>query len=261
MRWYRRIGVFIALGLIIAGVIVITVKNKECSEATAADTKEIIKLVETKETEQMSENKITEGIEPQLIEGVITKKDICDFEQLANSVVKLEVFNKNGDRIGTGSGFAAYDESILITARHVILNMEYMTATRDDGTTFRIDRTIETDENSDIAICALPEDAGLVPLKFADELPKRGTDTSVISSQFGIGNLVTKGNVCGYWETAESTWLVFTAPVSSGSSGGPLFDEKGQVIGIVSGTYEKGQNMNIAAISKTAIELCRSLFE
>ena len=238
MRWYRKIGVIIALGLIIAVVIVITVKNKECSEVTAANPKETKQIVE-----------------------IIPEQYEFDFEELAASVVKLEVFNENGDRIGTGSGFAAYDESILITARHVIVNMDYMTATRDDGTTFRIDRTIETDDKSDIAICALPEDAKLVPLKFAEELPNRGTDTSVISSQFGISNLVTKGNICGYWETNESTWIMFTAPVSGGSSGGPLFNEDGQVVGIVSGTYEKGQNLNIAATSKAAIDLCKSLFE
>ncbi|MBO4921631.1 MAG: trypsin-like peptidase domain-containing protein [Lachnospiraceae bacterium] len=256
MHWYRKIGVFIALGVLIAVVIVITVKSKGCSEVTAADYKESVQIIETNETEQKTYIKTAEEKEPKIIED-----ETCDFEELAASVVKLEVFNKNGDRIGTGSGFAAYDESILITARHVIVNMDYMTATRDDGTSFRIDRTIETDENTDIAICALPEDAGLVPLTFTEELPKRGSDTSVISSQFGIANLVTKGNVCGYWETKDSTWLVFTAPVSSGSSGGPLFNEKGQVVGIVSGTYEKGQNLNIAATSIAAIELCKSLFE
>jgi len=256
MRWYRRIGVFITLGIIITVVIVLTVKITECSEVTAADTKKTTKVVTTSESDEKIENKIAEETTKKDIEN-----DICDYEKLAASVVKLEVFNKNGDKIGTGSGFAAYDESILITAHHVIVNMDYMIATKDDGTSFRIDRTVETDENTDIAICALPEDAGLVPLIFTEELPQRGSDTSVISSQFGIANLVTKGNVCGYWETNDQTWLVFTAPVSGGSSGGPLFNEKGCVVGIVSGTYEKGQNLNIAATSKAAIELCRSLFK
>ena len=280
MKRYRKLGVFIVLGIVISALIVITViKSKECSEVTAADSRKSVQISDTIESDEPGEfeksvesmesdmktdnnSEIQVEIQEKVETGTETSAEgICDYDVLAASVVKLEVFNKNGDRIGTGSGFAAYDESILITARHVIVNMDYMTATRDDGTSFRIDRTIETDENTDLAICALPEDAGLVPLKLAEELPKRGSDTSVISSQFGIANLVTKGNVCGYWETGDSTWLLFTAPVSGGSSGGPLFNENGQVIGIVSGTYEKGQNLNIAATSEAAMELCRSLFE
>ena len=261
---YRRIWAFIILGILVMVLIIVAVKSKECSEVTAADhvkKEQTVNEDKPKQDSIYTENAaVAEDVKTAETEEYI-EEDNYDFETLAASVVKLEVFNAKGDRIGTGSGFAAYDESILITARHVIVNMDHMTATRDDGSTFRINRTIIADEKTDIAICALPEDARLVPLVFAEEMPRRGSDTAVISSQFGIPNLVTKGNVCGYWETGDSEWLVFTAPVSGGSSGGPLFDEKGHVIGIVSGTYEKGQNLNIAAPSEAAIEICRALFE
>ncbi len=185
------------------------------------------------------------------------KKDASagDYDRLAGSVVKLEVYNDRGDRISTGSGFAVFDGSILITARHVVVNMDYMIATRDDGTTFRIDRLIDDDENSDICICALPEDAGLEPLVLMEGLPARGTEVFTISSQFGLVNLLTKGNVCGIWETEDVSMIIFTAPVSGGSSGAPLFDENGSVTGIVTGTYDKGQNLNIAAPAGAALSL------
>ena len=125
--------------------------------------------------------------------------------------------------------------------------MEYMIATKDDGTTFRIDQVIEDDEASDLVLCILPEDAGIKALPLAAAEPKRGAGVIAIGSQFGVNNLVTTGNVCGQWNSEKATWILFTAPVSGGSSGGPLLNEKGEVVGIVTGSYEKGQNLNLAA--------------
>ena len=169
----------------------------------------------------------------------------------ATDVVKLEVYDSKGNKLGTGSGFAAFEEPVLITARHVIVNMDYMIATKDDGTTFRIDHVVEADEASDLAICELPSDAGIKALPLSDVEAKRGIGVIAIGSQFGVNNLVTMGNVCGKWASENATWILFTAPVSGGSSGGPLLNENGEVIGIVTGSYEKGQNLNLAApISK-----------
>lgn len=181
----------------------------------------------------------------------------ADPETLAGGIVRLEVYGANGELLGTGSGFAMGEPAVLVTAAHVIVNMEYLTAWRDDGSLFRIDRALDADMENDIAICLLPEDAGLIPLKAAAKLPGRGTDVTVISSQFGLTNLVTKGTLSGRWNSGNAEWLLFTAPVSGGSSGGPLFNDHSEVIGIVTGTYEKGQNMNLAAPIDRALDLMK----
>jgi len=181
--------------------------------------------------------------------------DPNELETFAASVVRLEVFNADGDRIGTGSGFAAFDPVVLVTACHVLVNMDYMTATRDDGSAFRVDRALLADEAADVALCALPEDAGLDPLPFSTDPPARGERIVAIGSQFGLVNLVTLGNVCGIWNSDKTDWILFTAPVSEGSSGGPLIDDGGRVIGIITGTYEKGQNLNLAAPAEAALAL------
>lgn len=168
-------------------------------------------------------------------------------EGCAASVVRLEVYDAAGDKIGTGSGFAAFDPAVLVTARHVITNMAYMIATRDDGTTFMVDRALAADEAADVALCALPEDANLAPLPAAAGEPLRGASVVAIGSQFGLVNLVTLGNVCGRWQAEDVDWILFTAPVSAGCSGGPLLNEDNEVIGMIMGTYEKGQNLNLAA--------------
>ncbi|MBO4324091.1 MAG: trypsin-like peptidase domain-containing protein [Lachnospiraceae bacterium] len=176
-----------------------------------------------------------------------TETGWSDAERWADSVVKLEVYDSRGDRITTGSGFAAMPDPVLITARHVVVNMKYMIATRDDGTTFRVDRILADDEDSDVVVCELPAEANLKPLPVERGVPKRGTKVLAVGSQFGLINLVSDGIVSGTWESGDVKRVVFTAPVSGGSSGGPLLNEAGNVIGIVTGTYEKGQNLNLAA--------------
>ena len=176
-------------------------------------------------------------------------------ETAAASAVRLEVFDKDGNGIGTGSGFAAFEPAVLVTAAHVIVNMDYMIATKDDGTTFRIDRAYDADTDADVAICELPEDANITPLQWSKEAPARGEPATAIGSQFGLINLVTMGNVCGRWEAGGVNWILFTAPVSGGSSGGPLLNDEGNVMGVITGTYDKAQNLNLAAPYEAAAKL------
>lgn len=179
-------------------------------------------------------------------------------EQAAGSVVMLEVYDREGKKLRTGSGFCAFEPGLLVTAAHVITNMEYAVATCDNGEKFQVDLAIVADEDGDVAICAIPEDVKLTPLETAEN-PMRGEKVAAIGSQFGIVNLITLGNVCGSFEMTDATWILFTAPVSSGNSGGPVLNDEGEVIGITAGAYEKGQNMNLAAPTSIAKELYREI--
>lgn len=172
--------------------------------------------------------------------------DSLAVDAAARSVVKLTVYDRSGNRIATGSGFCAYDRTILVTAAHVITNMDYMIAEKDDGSTFRIEHIFNGSTEKDIAFCKIPAEAELEPLKISGTYPGRGERVAVIGSQFGITNLVTGGNLAGMWESDGVLRLLFTAPVSSGNSGGPVFNSRGELVGIVIGTYDKGQNMNVA---------------
>lgn len=201
------------------------------------------------------------GVAPIEFAGKTWMDNPSAIEQMAGSVVKLEVYDRNGDRIATGSGFCALDETVLVTAAHVIVNMDYMIATQDDGETFRIDKVLCGSEESDIAICLLPEGKVMPMIPLLTEPPLRGVRVVAIGSQFGMTNLVTFGNIAGTWESDTTSRLVFTAPVSAGNSGGPLLGDDGTVIGIVSGTYDKGQNLNFASPILLALQLYNAAVE
>lgn len=204
------------------------------------------KAVETK-TEISTEPESAQTAEPDAIAKGCFTDDPDAIERAAGSVVKLEVYDAQNQKIGTGSGFCAFDSSVLITAAHVIVNMDHMIVTCDNGESFRLEAATDGDEDSDVAWFRLPEGTELIPLPVSSEMPRRGERILAIGSQFGIVNLVTTGNIAGVWESQGIGWLLFTAPVSSGSSGGPILNDNGEVVGVVSSTYDKGQNLNVAA--------------
>ena len=91
----------------------------------------------------------------------------------------------------------------------------------------------------------LSEDISITAVEPADTVPARGTPVFTIGSQAGLTNLVTTRVVSGTWTEGGAKYLIFTAPVSGGNSGGPIFDNNGKLVGVVIGTYEKAQNLNI----------------
>ena len=175
-------------------------------------------------------------------------------EATAASVVKLDVYDSNGTKIASGTGFAAIEPGCLVTAFHVVEGMDHAIATGEDGISFTLTDIIGSDETEDVAVLKLPEEIELPVIDIGGE-PLRGEPTVVIGSQAGVMNLVTMGNYCGLWENVEHTRYLFSTPVAGGCSGAPLLNSAGYVIGVVSGTYDNAQNLNIAVPMVKAVEL------
>ncbi len=173
-------------------------------------------------------------------------------EEAACSVVMLEVIGQDGSRLAMGSGFVAYDPAVILTCAHVIVNMKYVNVTGENGVTWRADTILAADRDKDIAILKMAEEENIPPLSISVDKPLRGEKTVAIGSQKGVLNLVTLGNVCGRARLEETDWILFTSPVSPGSSGGPLLNNQGQVIGMIIGSYSDTQNLNLA-VSVTEI--------
>lgn len=173
-----------------------------------------------------------------------------DIDALASSVFKLEVYDSKGFKTATGTGFIYGSPKVLATSAHVIVNMDYMEVTRDNGETFRITaKASYADKDKDIAFFKLPTDLDLPALKLKEGTPPRGTPVFTLGSQAGLTNLLTTGVVSGTWNESDIDYLLFTAPVSGGNSGGPVFDYDGNVVAVVIGTYEKAQNLNIGLVA------------
>ena len=186
-----------------------------------------------------------------------------ELQAAAMSVMKLETYDAKGERICSGSGFVIYDQQYLVTACHVVVNMDHLVATMDCGRTFEVREVIAVDQEQDIAVLRITEfpEELIVPLKPVDGISMKGSRVAAIGSQFGVVNMITTGMLSGYWYNGDNDRILFTASVASGSSGGPLFDEYGFVIGVISGTYDGGQNLNLAVPIEKVYRLLESEME
>src|SRR5207245_4647264 len=104
------------------------------------------------------------------------------------------------------------------------------------------------DEEADLALLSvnLPEEKSR-PLPLAAALPEQGEQIFVIGNPLRLEGSVSDGIVSAVREVPDVGRIIqITAPVSHGNSGSPLFNMRGQVIGIVTVKVTNGQNINLA---------------
>ena len=172
-------------------------------------------------------------------------------EQKAKSVLMLEVYNQNNEFIAAGSGFVAFNNRTIVTNFHVIEGAAWIMANSDDGYQYMVTKVLTTDKEKDIAICEFMSPTDLIPLELNTngELLRAESVVAIgnpLGIELGMTNTVSIGNISALYEDRVVKWVQFTAPISNGSSGGALFDNNGNVIGMTSATLIDGQNMNLA---------------
>ena len=174
------------------------------------------------------------------------------------SVVKIYCYDYDGNLAATGSGFLAFDDRTIITNYHVMSSAYTCKISTNQDITYEVPFLVGYSEKHDIAILQLSKHSGLQPLTLGDSSSiKKGETVVAIGSPLGIKNTVSTGVLSGRLMDADMDVLQFTAPISSGSSGGALFDNAGNVIGITFASIVDGQNLNLAI----PIELVASLYQ
>lgn len=178
-----------------------------------------------------------------------------NIEKIKTSVVKIEVYDKDGEIVSTGSGFCAFDKHYIVTNFHVIDGAYKIKMVCDDNTKMDINNVLIFNMNSDLAI--LESSYELTPLKIVNSSKiKIGDKIITIGSPEGQLNTISTGIISN---TEVDKHIMITAPISPGSSGGVLLNSKYRVIGITNATYasEESQNLNYAI----DISLLNSLYE
>ena len=198
--------------------------------------------------------------------GILSDKpfseDTESISHAAQSVVMLYCYDKDGELIATGSGFAAFEKGTFISNYHVISGEVFsIIAKTEDGHEYSISNVDAYSIISDIAIISTESGEGIEPLLLGDSsLLKKGEKVTAIGSPLGLINTVSTGVYSGMVDD-EQPYLQFSAPVSHGSSGGALFNNRGEVIGITSASLESGQNINLAVPIETAIQMWDARFK
>ena len=186
-----------------------------------------------------------------------------DYEAIneaAQSMFLVEVYDRNDTLIKTGSGFIAFDEHYFVTNHHVIEDAKYLVVVDDNGKEYKVTDLLVADEEKDIAILSFDEAANYRPLPLCatDDL-LRGQPIVAIGSPKGVRNTVTTGNISNLIDDNGTHIIQFTAAASPGSSGGAIFNDRGEVIGLMFSKRTDAENMNYAVEVSELISIYKTI--
>jgi Trypsin-like peptidase domain len=157
-----------------------------------------------------------------------------------------------------GSGFFISADGKIVTNYHVVSGERAVAIGLGDGVEIMVDDVVAQDAGLDLAILQLKGNKFKnVRLGDSDRLAP-GDSVVVISNPLGLESSVNDGLVSGIRKFDEAQFLQISAPVSPGSSGGPVFDRYGNVVGVAEATMRGGQNVNLAIPSNEVSKLLRT---
>lgn len=165
-----------------------------------------------------------------------------NIEQIKDSVVMIEAYNAQNELIGTGSGFCAYEDNWIVTNFHVIEGARWLAVITDEGNKLDVMNIEVFNKKDDLAVLSI--NGRLTPLALGDGNDLQVKDNiTTIGSPMGERNTVSEGIISNIDRKNE---IRISAPISHGSSGGVLLNEKYEVIGITNAGYDNAQNLNFA---------------
>jgi S1-C subfamily serine protease len=165
------------------------------------------------------------------------------------TVVSIATFDSDGDALMTGSGFFV-GQGKVVTNLHVIRGATRVEIKTLDGKgrTYPVAGLLAVDEEGDLALMSvdMPSDRARA-IELAPELPDEGETIFVIGNPLKLEGSVTNGIVSAVREVPNVGSIIqITAPISHGNSGSPVFNLRGQVLGVVTVKVTNGQNINLA---------------
>ncbi len=181
------------------------------------------------------------------------KKSIAEMAaELEKSVVFIEETSLNENKQiskAVGTGFII-GQRYIATNYHVVKeNISIIQVRMRDDIIYRNVERVYVDDKLDLAILKIKDNLPFdyKALQFAETSPEKGEEVFTIGNSLGFLEFsMSNGIVAAQRTIAGNKALQITVPLSHGNSGGPLFNNKGRVVGITTAGIEEGQNLNIA---------------
>lgn len=175
--------------------------------------------------------------------SVIAQPGVSIARQYANSVVTVLTEDVNHQSLALGSGFIV-SPGRVVTNYHVVEGAKYAKVLTSSGSSVKVDGVLAHSANDDLIILSAPGLSGSVT--FSSDSVQIGERVYAIGSPEGLSNSLSEGIISGRRTIDGRSLVQITAPISPGSSGGPIVNEKGSVVGVAVGAYSSGQNLNFA---------------
>jgi S1-C subfamily serine protease len=171
------------------------------------------------------------------------------FTEFAPSVVTITVKSAMGE--GGGTGFVIDAGGTIGTNYHVIDGAKEIGVKLMDGTVATDVEILAESQTLDLALIHVKTPAPLPPVVLGDSDKVTVGERAVsIGNPLGLDHTLTDGLVSSRRVMEGRKMIQMSTPVSPGNSGGPLFDSRGEVIGISTAIFHGGsllaQNLNLA---------------
>jgi tetratricopeptide (TPR) repeat protein len=177
-------------------------------------------------------------------------------KRIKPSAVAIETFDSKDNPISRGSGFFTTIDRV-ITNRHVIEKAARVEVHLLNGKKYTVKGVVAIDGEGDLALLSVevPQNAA-VPLPLVKTVPQEGESVVVIGNPFGLEGSVSNGIVSAVREISGYGKIIqITAPISPGSSGSPVVNMNGQVIGVATLQAAEGQSLNFAVPAERIAQL------
>jgi S1-C subfamily serine protease len=164
------------------------------------------------------------------------------------AIVEIIALDQNGSPIKSGTGFFVSPDGLVVTNFHVIQGASHIGALSNAGALFMFQKVVAQPIGVDLAILKfLAIDAPFLKLgRSADAV--EGQKVLVVGNPKGLKGTVSDGIISSFRD--NHSLIQITAPISHGSSGSPVINENGEVIGVATMIDAEGQNLNFAIPSE-----------
>ncbi len=186
---------------------------------------------------------------PSEAQGQPTVRQIASDARQA--VVTVRAYSA-GQEIRQGSGFFIREDGILVTNIHVVSGADALAIELESGEIFDNVYALAFDERRDLIILKIPT-TNVPFLEIADDrMAEVGDLVYVVGNPLGYGGTFSDGLLSAKRLEDGVAYLQISAPISQGSSGGPVLNSGGKAIGVATFTVTEGQNLNLAVPARHA---------
>lgn len=258
----------------IAKIKIIEVMEKRLSLGQPFDIRESIKvndLVSAKRVKHKKDNEISRW--NNIFGNDVSKKADASLLSSSSQLTKSSMSTSSAEDIASaygksivliqtdnamGSGFVVSSDGMILTNSHVVSGSRTVAIKFiADNRVYSNVNVMKNDTIRDLALLKINDAGNFVPVVLGDsDKVSVGERVIAMGNPQGLENTVSDGLVSALRDMNGTKLIQISAPISSGSSGGALFNINGEVIGITSSTFAEGQNLNFAvAINHAKDEL------
>lgn len=167
-------------------------------------------------------------------------------EEYSPSVVTIVALDENDQPLALGSGFFINGNGDIATNHHVLEGCFKAIIKTRKGDKGNVVEILKDDPELDLVIASTSlKDTKPIPFGDSDTITV-GEDIIAIGNPAGLEGTISKGIISGIRKVDDSKFIQITASISPGSSGGPVFNLSGKVIGIATAYLDYGQSLNFA---------------